>query len=121
MQYLVSNIYTLEWQKPTVCWTVSYVLSIVVRHFSHRILVFGDYEGTYWQSLIRTFGAYSGSIILSIFTNSMLTDYLKVGHRNAWIITMIWTGIFNYFMLKKAWKPKVHEKVTDELEVAQLL
>ena len=108
-QYAVSIVYTSDWQKPTVCWTVSYILSIVVRHYSHKIIVFGDFEGSYCQSLARTFGAYSGSIVLSVFTNNFLTDYLMVEHRNAWIITMLWTGIFNYFMLKSAWRPKVKD------------
>jgi hypothetical protein len=76
------------------------------------MIVFGDFEGSYCQSLGRTFGAYSGSIFLSIFTNQFLTNYLGVSHRNAWIATMLWTGIFNYFMLKSAWRAKIKDPLS---------
>lgn len=38
IDYGVYLIYVLQWEKATVCWAVSYTLSIVVRHFSHRLL-----------------------------------------------------------------------------------
>jgi hypothetical protein len=38
IDYSVYHIYYIEWEKATVCWGISYTLSIVVRHFSHRLL-----------------------------------------------------------------------------------
>ncbi len=104
LDYFVSIIYPWEWEKATVCWTTSYVLSIAIRHSSHRLIVFGEYEGTYWNSLGRTYAAYSSSIILSILTNNLLANSMGFSHRAAWIITMLWTGIYNYFILKNSWK-----------------
>lgn len=61
----------------TICWTVSYILSIAVRHTSHRYIVFGEYEGSYWASLFRLYGAYSASIILSMCSNYFLSRILS--------------------------------------------
>lgn len=103
----VYNIYpeSLSY-RATVCWGVSYTLSIVVRHFFHRFVVFGEYEGTYGASLIRTYATYSSSIVISVVSNYIIVDVFKVPHVVAWIITMLWTGIYNYFMLKATWKGK---------------
>lgn len=45
VDYLISIVYTSDWERPTVCWTLSYTFSIWARHWSHRILVFGEYDG----------------------------------------------------------------------------
>ncbi|KAJ1442877.1 hypothetical protein B484DRAFT_441918 [Ochromonadaceae sp. CCMP2298] len=110
IDYGISLVYFLEWEKATVCWTLSYTLSIWIRHSSHRILVFGDYEGTYIASLLRTYLTYSSSIVISMFSNHIFTSVLMLSHREAWIITMLWTGIYNYFMLKSSWRGKPVEK-----------
>jgi putative flippase GtrA len=100
----VFYIYPYEWERATVCWTVSYTLSVVIRHFSHRILVFGEPDGTYCQSLGRTYLTYSSSIIISIMTNHVLIDVFQCSHKMAWILTMLWTGVYNYFALKSSWR-----------------
>lgn len=104
LDYGISIIYIIEFEKATVCWTLSYILSIWIRHFSHRLLVFGEYEGTYLSSLSRTYLTYSSSIIISMVTNHMIISVLHFTHWQAWIITMLWTGLYNYFMLKASWK-----------------
>ena len=104
IDYCIYLLYTMEWERVTVCWTVSYTLSIVVRHSSHRLLVFGDYEGSYCMSLARTYLTYSSSIIISMITNHLLVSFLDLTHQQAWIITMIWTGVYNYFMLRASWR-----------------
>jgi len=111
IDFCIYNVYTYEWERATVCWTLSYTLSIIVRHSSHRILVFGDFEGSYCYSLAKTYLTYSSSIIISMFSNHIIVTVLGFNHRDAWIITMIWTGIYNYFMLKASWKkPKIETK-----------
>jgi len=110
LDYGVSIIYTSNYEKVTVCWTVSYILSIWVRHYTHKTLVFGDYEGTYWASLWRLYVAYFGSIVLSGVTNSMMVNNLGLTHMQAWVITMLWTGILNYFMIRGTWKGTAAEK-----------
>lgn len=104
IDYLVYLVYTLEWERATVCWTTSYTLSIVVRHYSHRLLVFGEYEGTYCMSLARTYLTYSSSIMISMITNHFLVSLLEFTHQQAWVVTMIWTGVLNYFMLRASWR-----------------
>lgn len=105
LDYLISLLYIFEWEKSTICWTVSYILSISVRHTSHRYIVFGEPEGTYWASLMRTYLAYSSSIVFSIFANSLLVSMGGLSHKEAWIVTMLITGAFNYFALKASWRP----------------
>jgi hypothetical protein len=104
IDYFISIIYTLEWEKTTICWTLSYILSIAIRHSSHRLLVFGEYEGTYMASLIKTYMTYSSSIVLSMVTNHLLVAFVGLTHKQAWIITMLWTGAYNYFLLKSSWR-----------------
>ena len=98
MDRAIYHIYTYEWERSTVCWTLSYTLSVFVRHYSHMRLVVGEYDGTYCSSLTRTYATYSSSIILSVITNHMITTNLGMSHLHAWIITMLWTGIYNYFI-----------------------
>lgn len=118
IDWAISLIYFFNWEKATVCWTLSYVISIVVRHFSHRLIVFGDYEGTYWTSLAKTYATYSSSIVLSILTNYALVRYLYLSHTNAWLATLIWTGIYNYFMLKASWNRDRHTGAGEYTEVS---
>ena len=101
-----------EWEKQTVCWTLSYTASIAVRHTSHRYIVFGEFEGTYWASLGRTYLTYSTSIVLSMVSNHVISNVLRFSHYQAWFVTMIWTGILNYFLLKASWRPKPREKLS---------
>ena len=90
--------------RASFCWGISYSLSIIVRHFCHRYIVFGEYEGTYWASLCRTYATYSSSIVISIVSNIFITGVIGISHIYTWFFTMIWTGIYNYFMLKATWR-----------------
>mmetsp|Transcript_43340 Transcript_43340/g.86108 ORF Transcript_43340/g.86108 Transcript_43340/m.86108 type:complete len:153 (+) Transcript_43340:80-538(+) len=118
IDYVISIVYISNWEKVTVCWTLSYIMSIWIRHYSHRLLVFGEYEGTYCSSLSRTYLTYSSSIVISMMTNHFLVNYMMFSHRAAWLVTMLWTGIFNYFMLKSSWR-SAPEKTTEK-EVDQV-
>lgn len=93
----------LNVQDPTICWTLSFVMSVVFRHTSHRYLVFGDYVGGYWVSLIRMYAGYSIIIVLSTVVNLCLTRLTELSHYLAWFITIFWSGIANYFILKRLW------------------
>ena len=108
--YLLMKSEGIEEARTTISWTLSYTISIIIRHQSHRLLVFGEYDGTYWTSLIRTYMAYSSSIVVSMITNHQLVNTLGLSYRVAWIITMLWTGIYNYFFLKATWRVLPKEK-----------
>jgi hypothetical protein len=88
----------------SICWATTFFLSVVWRHSSHRYLVFGDYVGGYWASLGRMYGGYSIIIVLSTIFNVVMTrGAAHLSHYVAWILTLLWTGIANYFILKKLW------------------
>ena len=90
-------------QDASVCWAVTFFLSVVFRHSFHRYLVFGDYVGGYKASLARMYGGYSIIIVLSTIFNILMTRVATFSHYVAWILTLLWTGIANYFILKKLW------------------
>ena len=35
--------------------------------------------------------------------NIAMTHYIRLPHYVAWVITLLWTGIVNYFILKRLW------------------
>lgn len=49
------------------------------------------------------YAGYSIIIALSTIFNFIITKHLDMPHVFAWILTMLWTGIVNYFILKKLW------------------
>ena len=123
IDYAIYFLYIFEWERTTVCWTLSYTISIIVRHFSHRLLVFGEFEGTYCTSLTRTYMTYSSSIVISMLTNHLIVSFLNYSHRTAWIITMLWTGIYNYIMLNSSninYTAELTVLLTTELTTAPL-
>ena len=93
----------LHIEDASVCWALGFAISVAFRHTSHRYLVFGDYVGGYWSSLGRMYAGYSIIIVLSTLFNIFMTRYAKLPHYVAWIVTLLWTGIVNYFILKKLW------------------
>lgn len=57
----------------------------------------------YWKSLGRMYVGYSIIISLSTLFNFIMTRMAGLPHYVAWIVTLLWTGIVNYFILKKIW------------------
>jgi hypothetical protein len=90
-------------QDASMCWALGFGFSIVFRHSFHRYLVFGDYVGGYWASLGRMYAAYSVILVLSTAFNMFMTKVVETSHYTTWILTLLWTGIANYFILKKIW------------------
>mmetsp|Transcript_39656 Transcript_39656/g.95815 ORF Transcript_39656/g.95815 Transcript_39656/m.95815 type:complete len:238 (+) Transcript_39656:70-783(+) len=95
--------FVLDIKDASVCWGLGFFLSIIFRHTSHRYLVFGDYVGGYWKSLGRMYLGYSIIISLSTLFNIIMTKFAGLPHYVAWIATLLWTGIANYFILKRIW------------------
>lgn len=100
----------------SVCWALGFGISVAFRHTSHRYLVFGDYVGGYWKSLGRMYAGYSIIIVISTLFNIIMTRYLQLPHYVAWIVTLLWTGIVNYFILKKLWSFGGKDKKDDAPE-----
>jgi putative flippase GtrA len=85
------------------CWCLGFILSIPVRHISHRYLVFGDYVGGYWKSLARMYAGYSVIIVLSTIFSLVISRVLAVSLLVLSLVTMLWTGVANYFILRYFW------------------
>ena len=87
----------------SVCWMLGFAISVVFRHTAHRYLVFGNYVGGYYKSLVRIYAGYSITIFSSTIINFLMTKKAQISHYHAWLFTLLWTGIFNYFFLKRVW------------------
>lgn len=94
--------FALSVDDPSTCWAIGFGLSIVVRHSSHRYFTFGAYVGGYWRSLGRMYFGYSFSIVLSTAFNVMMAG-MGMPHYVAFGFTLLWTGVVNYFILKRLW------------------
>jgi hypothetical protein len=66
------------------------------------------------------YATYSSSIVISAFSNHYIVNNLLLTHRDAWIVTMLWTGVYNYFMLKKTWRPKVDGAASASTKAADI-
>mmetsp|Transcript_9531 Transcript_9531/g.10512 ORF Transcript_9531/g.10512 Transcript_9531/m.10512 type:complete len:317 (+) Transcript_9531:106-1056(+) len=99
----IALFHLLHIQGSSLCWLLGFSLSIIVRHTSHRYLVFGNYVGGYCHSLMKMYAGYSIILVLSTLFNLVLTHLVRMQHYTAWIITLIWTNIVNYFLLKQLW------------------
>ena len=96
-----------------VAWTISYTLCIALRQETHRIFVFGAYEGTYWHNLSRVYMTYATTIAASIVLRSMLSHavvylpapLLSLAGPSTWSYfgTVLCTGCFSYCALKRSW------------------
>lgn len=103
LQFLMDFVLHFWVQDASICWAVCFSLSILFRHSTHRYLVFGNYVGGYWNSLLRMYCGYSVSIVLSTAFNVIVIRKGSVGHYPAFVFTLLWTGIVNFFILKKLW------------------
>ena len=103
--FLLHSKHALGIRDASICWFVSFFISVFFRHTTLRYLVFGNYVGGYYQSLKRIYSGYSIIIVLSTAFNYTMTHSSKIHlpHYIAYIITLLWTGIVNYFILKKLW------------------
>lgn len=96
-------IHTYVIRNQSICWMVAFCISILFRHTFHRYLVFGNYIGGYIASLLRMYTGYSVTIVLSTIVNYILSHIFEVNVFVLAILTMGWTGVVNYFILKYFW------------------
>ena len=90
----------IESQKITVAWFLSYVISIWIQHALHATLVYG-WVFSYWKGLLATYTGYSLALFASVPINAVLVNYLRATVSEAWIGTLVLTGMANYFLLGK--------------------
>ncbi|GMI44098.1 hypothetical protein TrCOL_g9240 [Triparma columacea] len=90
-------------EDPSINWMLSFFFSIIFRHTTHRYLVFGEYNGTYYESLVRMYISYTFIVLLSTVFNVVMVRTMKLSWIWAWLITLVWTGVVNYFIIKQLW------------------
>ena len=94
------RILTFEEYKSTICWCISYLLSIAWQHKLHLVIVFPNKKiNNYFYSLFKTYLVYSFSLILSTFI-SFCFDLIHLEHTVSWVLTLTITGFLNYFTVK---------------------
>jgi hypothetical protein len=82
----------------TVAWFLSYAVSIWIQHFLHATLVYG-WKSSYWSGLAATYVGYSGALFASVPINAALVEYAGTTASQAWLGTLLITGVANYFLL----------------------
>jgi hypothetical protein len=60
------------WWIPTACWTLSYTLSVSLRHYSHALCVFGRHADPMCIALGKTYLTYMSTIVASTAVNLAL-------------------------------------------------
>ena len=90
----------IEFQKITIAWFLSYIISIWLQHALHSTLVYG-WASSYWKGLAATYTGYSLALFSSVPINAILVSQLLLTASQAWIGTLVITGTANYFLLGK--------------------
>mmetsp|Transcript_16068 Transcript_16068/g.40278 ORF Transcript_16068/g.40278 Transcript_16068/m.40278 type:complete len:234 (-) Transcript_16068:405-1106(-) len=116
IQFVLYVLAYKQFEDASLAWALSFGGSIVFRHTTHRYLVFGDYVGGYWASLRRMYAGYSIIIVLSTIFSYVVTKFFDLPHFVVFILTLLWTGIVNYFILKKLWSFDGTGKKEDKLK-----
>ena len=92
------------WWAPTACWTLSYTLSISLRHVSHALCVFGQHADPPWIAIAKTYLAYLSTIIASTALNLSLIWWAICKPDVALLITAAFSVVWSYAMLSQTWR-----------------
>ena len=82
----------------TVSFFVSYCISIFLQYFLHSYLVFGP-GGNFISGVVSCYAGYSSALFASAPINYGLVKYFACTASQAWLGTLIITGVANYFLL----------------------
>ena len=105
----------IESQKITVAWFLSYVISIWIQHALHATLVYG-WVFSYWKGLLATYTGYSLALFASVPINVVLVNYFRATVSEAWIGTLVLTGMANYFLLGKLLRAEEKDNLNEKKE-----
>ncbi|KAL6078990.1 hypothetical protein QOT17_001142 [Balamuthia mandrillaris] len=94
------------WHKGTLCWALSYLISISWQHALHRGLLMGDY-GNYWLNLLKSYMVYVPAVLFSTSLYYLLDERLHVTIESKWIIVTLATGLLTLFSVRHAFVPPV--------------
>ena len=88
----------IPWEPVTVAFFLSYCISIGVQYFLHAYLVFGPDENLV-KGLLSCYGGYSLALFASTPINYSLVNHLHASAFQAWLGTLLITGVANYILL----------------------
>jgi len=92
------------WWAPTACWTLSYTLSVSLRHFSHELFVFGRHADPVCLALGKSYLAYLSTIFVSTMVNLVLVWGASCKPDMALIFTASFSVLWSYVMLQQTWR-----------------
>ena len=92
-----------RWWVPTLCWTLSYALSISVRFVSHAALVFGPHCDPPLLALGKTYLTYLSTIVSSTAINLGLVVGGGMTHELALLPTAAFSVLWSYVALSYTW------------------
>ena len=92
------------WWAPTLCWTISYALSVALRHISHAVIVFGPHGDPPWVAVSKTYLAYLSTIIASTAINLALVAGASFSHELSLVVTASFSVFWSYLALSVTWK-----------------
>ena len=92
-----------RWWGPTLCWSLSYALSVLLRHGSHTVLVFGPHRDHPLLAVGKTYLAYLSTIITSTVVNLALVAGLSFSHEIALLFTASFSMVWSYVALSYTW------------------
>jgi putative flippase GtrA len=81
-------------------WALAFAIGIARQHALHRWLTF-TYRTPYWRSLRRAYVMYSGSALVGTLLDWVLTQWLGVNHRVAWLICLMSTATISLVFLRR--------------------
>ena len=92
-----------RWWVPTLCWTLSYALSISFRFVSHAALVFGPHRDPPLLALGKTYLTYLSTIVSSTAINLALVAGGGMTHELALVPTAAFSVLWSYVALSYTW------------------
>ena len=95
---LILKTVSIPYQPITVAFFIAYFISIFLQYFLHTYLVFGP-GGDFIKGVISCYAGYSTALFSSAPINYGLVNYLNFNASQAWLGSLIITGVANYFLL----------------------
>ena len=93
-----------SWWGPTMCWSLSYMLSVSLRHVSHAAFVFGPHKDSLAVALAKTYLAYLSTIMASSAMHLSLVAGANVSHEMALVLVSFFSVGWSYAALSQTWR-----------------
>eukprot|EP00940_MAST-03C_sp_MAST-3C-sp2_P000918 g918.t1 len=112
-----STVVNIDSVVANLSFAIAYIATIAIRQQTHRIIVFGNFGGSYFENLLKVYASYLAVIFVSVVANSILVIAFSqiwaffgasIPLRPdiaAYFVTTIFSGIASYQLLKKNWRP----------------